>query len=85
MILIYKIYFVCQWQKEKSLKASGASVGQIDNAISGSIGGVQNGSENPMGDLNSNLESSFANFKAENQQSKTPTNNPSGGKKEEVE
>ena len=85
MILIYKIYFVCQWQKEKSLKASGASVGQIDNAISGSIGGVQNGSENPMGDLNSNLESSFANFKAENQQSNKADRDPSGGKKEEVE
>ncbi len=85
MILIYKIYFVCQWQKEKSLKASGASVGQIDNAISGSIGGVQNGSEKPMGDLNSNLESSFANFKAENQQSNKADRDPSGGKKEEVE
>lgn len=85
MILIYKIYFVCQWQKEKSLEASGASVGQIDNAISGSIGGVQNGSENPMGDLNSNLESSFANFKAENQQSNKADRDPSGGKKEEVE
>ena len=67
------------------MKASGASVGQIDNAISGSIGGVQNGSENPMGDLNSNLESSFANFKAENQQSNKADRDPSGGKKEEVE
>lgn len=83
MILIYKIYFVCQWQKEKSLEASGASVGQIDNAISGSIGGVQNGSENPMGELNSNLESSFANFKAENKQSNKADRNPSGGNTED--
>lgn len=69
----------------ESLRASGASVGQIDNAISGSIAGVQNGSANPMSELNSNLESSFANFKAENKQQTTPTNDPSGGKKEEVE
>lgn len=67
----------------ESLRASGASVGQIDNAISGSIGGVQNGSENPMGELNSNLESSFANFKAENQQSNKADRNPSGGNIEE--
>lgn len=67
------------------MKASGASVGQIDSAISGSIAGVQNGSANPMGELNSNLESSFANFKAENQQSNKADRDPSGGKKEGAE